>query len=84
MGCPRPAGPHTAQFLICTGCRRAAELVDPAIDAAVVRRAEALGFTVARQTIEVEGLCPDCQSMREETPGEMERQRSARSPGPPP
>jgi Fur family zinc uptake transcriptional regulator len=62
VGCPHPTSPHDGQFLICHGCGRAAELADPAIDQAVQRRAGALGFTVLRQTIEVEGLCPDCRA----------------------
>lgn len=61
VGCPRPAASHSAQFLICTDCGRAAELDDPAIGDAVRHRAEAMGFTISRQTIEVEGLCPDCR-----------------------
>jgi Fur family zinc uptake transcriptional regulator len=68
VGCSRPTTRHVAQFLICTTCSRAVELDDPAIDAAVLRRAQALGFSVARQTIEVEGLCPACQSTDSVTP----------------
>jgi Fur family zinc uptake transcriptional regulator len=62
VGCSRPTAPHAAQFLICTSCGRAVELDDPAIDQAVHERAEILGFTVTRQTIEVEGLCTECRS----------------------
>ena len=68
VGCVHPDGAHGGQFLICTECGAAAEVHDPRVDAAVARRAERLGFAVARQTIEVEGLCPPCQR-REETPG---------------
>jgi len=38
-----------------------AELDDPAIDQAIQSSAARLGFSVTRQTVEVEGLCPDCQ-----------------------
>lgn len=62
VGCPRPEASHSAQFLICTTCGRAAELDDPAIGLAVRQGAEARGFTIDRQTIEVEGLCADCRS----------------------
>ncbi len=62
VGCPRPDSSHSAHFLICTDCGRAAEMQDnPALDAALQTAADALGFTVSRRTIEVEGLCPDCR-----------------------
>jgi Fur family zinc uptake transcriptional regulator len=61
VGCPRPERPHVSQFLICGGCGAAAELDDPAIARAVLRRAGELGFAVERQTIEVRGFCPRCR-----------------------
>jgi Fur family transcriptional regulator, zinc uptake regulator len=61
VGCARPERPHVSQFLICGACGAAAELDDPMIAAAVLRRAGELGFAVERQTIEVRGLCPRCQ-----------------------
>jgi Fur family zinc uptake transcriptional regulator len=60
VGCDRPNERHVSQFLICERCNATAELDDPAITAAVARRAGDLGFAVARQTIEVRGLCPRC------------------------
>ncbi len=65
VGCVHPDGAHGGQFLICTGCGATAEVHDPRVDAAVARRAEELGFAVARKTIEVAGLCPPCQRRRE-------------------
>lgn len=62
VGCSHPGAPHAGQFLLCSGCGAAAELDDPAIDRAVAEGAARLGFSVARQTIEVEGLCPACRS----------------------
>ena len=61
VGCARPEEAHAAQFLICTKCGRVAELDDPVIDEALRVGAEKQGFTVIRQTVEVEGCCPDCQ-----------------------
>ena len=61
VGCARPERPHVSQFLICGACSAAAELDDPAIASAVLRRAGELGFAVERQTIEVRGRCPRCQ-----------------------
>jgi Fur family zinc uptake transcriptional regulator len=62
VGCDRPDQRHVSQFLICERCNATAELDDPAITAAVARRAGDLGFAVERQTIEVRGLCPRCRA----------------------
>jgi Fur family zinc uptake transcriptional regulator len=61
VGCTHTEGPHAAQFLICTGCRRVAELDDPAIGQALADGAARRGFVVTRQTVEVEGLCAACR-----------------------
>lgn len=61
VGCSRPERPHVSQFLICGTCGVTAELDDPAIADAVLRRAGDLGFAVLQQTIEARGLCPLCQ-----------------------
>lgn len=60
-GCTRPGTPHAGQFLLCEACGAAAELDDPAIDTAIAAAAARLGFTVSRQTVEVDGLCPACR-----------------------
>lgn len=60
IGCSQPTQPHAAQFLICVECGRAAELIDPAIGAALHRGADAAGFRITSQTVEIEGLCADC------------------------
>jgi Fur family zinc uptake transcriptional regulator len=62
VGCARPERPHVGQFLICGACGVTAELDDPAIARAVLRGAGELGFVVERQTIEVRGRCPRCQT----------------------
>lgn len=61
IGCSRPGQTHAGKFLLCAGCGVAAELEDEEIERAVVAAAGRLGFSVTRQTIEVEGLCPGCQ-----------------------
>jgi Fur family zinc uptake transcriptional regulator len=63
VGCARPDAPHSAQFLICTACGRIAELNDRTIGAVVKASAESQGFIVTGQTVEVEGLCPDCRQI---------------------
>ncbi len=65
VGCPTPGEPHAAQFFICGGCGDTAEFGDERIGDVVRERAEALGFAVGRETIEVSGLCPACR----DTPG---------------
>ena len=61
IGCSRPGLPHAGKFLLCAGCGAAAELEDEDIDRVVTAAAARLGFTVSRQTVEVEGLCPGCR-----------------------
>ena len=52
---------HQAQFLICTLCGRVLELDDAPVADALARAAKARGFLARRRTIEVEGVCKDCQ-----------------------
>lgn len=61
VGCSHPREAHTGQFLICAACGKAAELDDPNIEKAISKSADRLGFRAQRQTIEVTGLCPNCQ-----------------------
>jgi Fur family zinc uptake transcriptional regulator len=61
MGCTQVGAPHAGQFLVCTSCGSAAELADPELDRAVCESAARLGFSVTRQTVEVEGLCAGCR-----------------------
>jgi Fur family zinc uptake transcriptional regulator len=69
VGCGDPARRHGGQFLICRDCQSVAELDDRAIDRAVTRRADALGFDVEQQTVEIIGQCADC-SARGDNEGE--------------
>ncbi|NKB19455.1 MAG: transcriptional repressor [Alphaproteobacteria bacterium] len=62
IGCGDPERHHGAQFLICRDCQSVAELDDKAIGRAVTRRADALGFDVEQQTVEVIGQCADCSA----------------------
>jgi len=63
MGCSRPGTPHAGQFLLCSACGAAAELDDPAIDAALAAAAGRLGFTLTGQVVEADGLCPACREV---------------------
>ena len=62
VGCGCPADDHAGQFLICDACGTAAELQDRRILEAITEGADQAGFSVARSTVEVRGLCPDCRS----------------------
>ncbi len=64
VGCAAPDERHVGQFLICSGCRSAAELDDPTIGAAIAQRAKEIGFAVSRATVEIAGLCPSCRAAR--------------------
>ncbi len=61
VGCPTPHTSHPGHFLICDGCGAAAEVNDRRLRAAIRRSAGDIGFKVERQTIELRGLCPECQ-----------------------
>ncbi|MDZ5646155.1 Fur family transcriptional regulator [Nitrospirillum sp. BR 11828] len=62
VGCPEPGQAHAGQFLVCERCGDATELNEPAVTNAITNGAAARGFRVLRQTVEVLGLCPTCQS----------------------
>ena len=65
VGCDRPEERHISQFLICTSCKAAVELNDPAITQAVEASAQQSGFSLTRLTIEAQGLCAACRTGRE-------------------
>ena len=65
VGCDRPEERHISQFLICTSCKAAVELNDPAITQAVEASAQRSGFSLNRLTIEAQGLCAACRTGRE-------------------
>jgi Fur family zinc uptake transcriptional regulator len=67
IGCPHPGHAHGGQILLCAQCGMAAELDDPALDREIAQSAARLGFSVSRQTIEVEGLCPTCRAQAGDT-----------------
>lgn len=60
VGCGEPGHDNTAQFLICRKCGTVAEMDDAEIGKLIAAKAGSLGFTIKRQTIEVEGLCTSC------------------------
>jgi len=61
LGCSHPGAPHAGQFLICRDCGRTEELEDTTIAETIVASAARHGFSVLRQSVEIEGRCSDCQ-----------------------
>ncbi len=61
VGCGKPGHSNAGQFLICFGCSTVAELDDVDIVDMIASKAGQLGFVVRDHTIEVEGLCAECQ-----------------------
>ena len=51
---------HPHQFLICRNCGVTREISDHAVAAAIDAAASKAGFTAARATVEIEGLCTKC------------------------
>lgn len=62
VGCPRPRADHDGQFLICEGCGVVDEIDAPELVREVCQRAGAVGFAPSRQTLEVHGLCRQCNT----------------------
>lgn len=61
IGCSHPGHGHAGQFLLCGECGVAIELDDGEVDETIRRAAGRHGFSVTRQTIEIEGTCPECR-----------------------
>ncbi|WP_348771359.1 Fur family transcriptional regulator [Azospirillum sp. SYSU D00513] len=61
VGCAAPGAVHSGQFLVCAACGNAIEIDDPRIRSAIDATAAEHGFRVQRPTVEVRGLCPECQ-----------------------
>jgi len=59
ISCARPGHHYAAQFLICSGCEKVAELENN--DAAVISEAASLGFSVDHAVVEISGHCAECR-----------------------
>ncbi len=60
VGCGDPHRSHLGQFFICRECGTVAEIDDVEISTLIAGKAKKIGFSVVRETIEVEGLCAHC------------------------
>lgn len=59
--CHHPAESHQVPFLICDVCANAVEVCDARVADLIEAQAQALGFRPQGQTLEVHGVCKDCQ-----------------------
>ncbi|HEV8077347.1 MAG TPA: Fur family transcriptional regulator [Marinobacter sp.] len=62
IGCPHPDHHHSSHFLLCDQCGRAEEIHTQALSQAIKAAATNTGFVIQRQSLEVFGLCPLCQT----------------------
>lgn len=62
IGCSDPGQVHAGQFLVCRTCGSTTEVNDQRIAAAITGAAADMGFTVQRQTVEIQGTCPACRT----------------------
>ena len=61
IGCSHPEHQCNNSFLICTFCHSAVELESKAVSEAIKTAANAVGFSVQTEMLEVAGICPNCQ-----------------------
>lgn len=61
MACAHPQLPHAGVFLVCNRCEQVQELHTNAVSHVVGEIAQNQQFQVQQQTVEVSGLCRDCQ-----------------------
>ncbi len=60
--CAQPGTAHAPAFFICESCDHVAEAPAKEVRAALDGAAEAIGFAIARSSIEAVGQCPTCRS----------------------
>ena len=60
IACAHPGQTHAPTFLICRACDGVVEADSSANAKSIGTAAGAVGFTVERMAVEVEGLCPAC------------------------
>ncbi len=62
VSCFHPGEEHQVPFLICDECKDAIEVCDEHFAELIARQARALGFRPQAQTLEVHGVCRNCQN----------------------
>jgi Fur family zinc uptake transcriptional regulator len=61
VGCADPEQPHAGNLLICRQCGVAQEVEGPALSQSLQQLAQERAFTAEDHTLEVVGLCGQCQ-----------------------
>lgn len=61
IGCTNPDNPHPSAFMICRLCRTAAELDTNVLEGAFHPTAKRLNFSIEEASVELLGLCQNCQ-----------------------
>lgn len=69
IGCFAPERRHRSHFLICSQCGRAAEIENAQLASALAQAADAAGFAVQRETVEISGVCSECGRFSSSKPG---------------
>lgn len=62
VSCVEPDHAHSAQFLVCTDCGRADELIDTRLEASIEAVTRARGFASGAHALEVTCRCQGCES----------------------
>ena len=62
VACDHPEHPHAVQFLICRQCGTVVEAEDKRVSSATSSLGSRLGFEVDHRTVELTGVCADCQA----------------------
>jgi Fur family transcriptional regulator, zinc uptake regulator len=62
VACFAPTKTHRSHFLLCRACGSAAEIEDTALDSAVAAAAARARFAAEHETVEITGLCTDCDN----------------------
>lgn len=62
VGCPFPGLQHSDLFLICRNCNATAEVANDNINQMLLETSRKAGFALENQSLELSGLCRQCQS----------------------
>lgn len=65
IACHQHDHKHQASFVLCTDCGEAEEIHDERMESLLRELADRLHFCVTQQTIELLGLCLQCQKVKE-------------------
>lgn len=64
LPCVHPDGPRSLAFFVCDECNASIALDDPRMDRLLTGEAGAIGFSVRRKVLELQGVCSRCLGAR--------------------